>query len=74
MHKARLTSALVIAQIALSFLLLVCGGLFIRSFRKEQRANPGFQSDHVLLSSVDLFSAGYTWKTGLALQRALRYE
>lgn len=71
MHKARLTSALVIAQIALSFLLLVCGGLFIRSFRKAQDADPGFRADHVLLSSVDLFSAGYTGKTGLALQRAL---
>jgi hypothetical protein len=32
LHKARLGSSLVAAQIALSLLLLVCAGLFIRSF------------------------------------------
>jgi predicted permease len=70
-HKARLISILVIAQIALSFLLLICGGLFIRSFRNAQHANPGFDSSHVLLSTVDLFPAGYTKETGLAFQREL---
>jgi predicted permease len=70
-HKARLTSALVTVQIALSFLLLVCGGLFIRSFRNAQHADVGFQPDHVLLSSVDLFPAGYTAEMGLAFQREL---
>jgi predicted permease len=70
-HKARLTSALVVAQIALSFLLLICGGLFIRSFQKAQNADPGFSADHVLLSSVNLYPAGYTAETGLAFQREL---
>jgi len=70
-HKARLTSVLVIAQIALSFLLLICGGLFIRSFRKAQHADPGFRADHVLLSSIDLYPAGYTEQTGLAFQREM---
>ncbi len=71
MHKARLTSALVCAQIALSFLLLVSGGLFIRSFRHAQNADPGFRADHVLLSTVDLFPAGYTAEKGVAFQREL---
>lgn len=70
-HKARLTSALVVAQIALSFLLLICGGLFIRSFQKSQHADPGFKAGHVLLSSVNLFSAGYSKPQGLAFQREL---
>lgn len=70
-HKARLTSALVIAQIALSFLLLICGGLFIRSFQKAQHADPGFKADHVLLSSVNLYPAGYTPQTGMAFEREL---
>jgi putative ABC transport system permease protein len=69
--KARLITWLVVAQIALSFLLLVCGGLFIRSFRKAQHADPGFKGDHVLLSSIDLYPAGYTHDTGLAFQREL---
>ncbi|HEX4068385.1 MAG TPA: ABC transporter permease [Acidobacteriaceae bacterium] len=70
-HKARLITGLVVAQISLSFLLLVCGGLFIRSFRKAQQADPGFRGDHVLLSSIDLYPAGYTDQTGVAFQREL---
>jgi predicted permease len=70
-HKARLTSVLVTVQIALSFLLLVCGALFLRSFRNAQRADVGFKSDHVLLSSIDLFPAGYTTEKGLAFEREL---
>jgi predicted permease len=70
-HKARLTSALVVAQIALSFLLLICGGLFIRSFQKSQHADPGFGSNHVLLSSINLFPTGYNAQTGIMFQREL---
>ncbi len=70
-HKARLTSSLVIVQIALSFLLLICGGLFLRSFQKAQHADPGFSANHVLLASIDLFPAAYTADTGFAFQREL---
>ena len=54
LHKSRLTSSLVIAQIALSLILLTCAGLFFRSLDKAQRADPGFDSSHVLLASYDL--------------------
>jgi predicted permease len=70
-YKARLTSVLVIAQIALSFMLLICGGLFIRSFANAQKADPGFRADRVLLSSINLYPAGYTEATGWAFQREL---
>ena len=69
--KARLTSALVVAQISLSLLLLICAGLFIRSFVSAQRFNPGFNSDHVLLASYDLFSEGYTEAAGIQFNRQL---
>ena len=36
LHRARLASILVVAQISLSLFLLVCAGLFIRSFRAAQ--------------------------------------
>jgi predicted permease len=70
-HKARLTSGLVVVQIALSFLLLVCGGLFFRGFRNAEHANPGFDADHVLLSTINLFPVGYTADKGIAFQREL---
>jgi predicted permease len=59
LHKSRLTSSLVVAQIALSLLLLTCAGLFFRSLDKAQRADPGFDPNHVLLAYFDLSPMGY---------------
>ena len=70
-HKSRLTGALVVAQLALSLLLLVAAGLFIRGFRKAQSFDPGFNPDHVLVGSFDLFLAGYTMDRGFAFHRQL---
>ena len=70
-RKARLSRALVVMQIALSLLLLVCAGLFIRSFENAQHADMGFNPDHVLLATVDLFSAGYTKEQGIEFDRQL---
>jgi predicted permease len=67
--KARLASALVIAQVSLSLVLLICAGLFIRAFVSTQQFNPGFNPDHVLLTSYDLFPAGYTEASGIAFDR-----
>ncbi|HEY6290018.1 MAG TPA: ABC transporter permease, partial [Terriglobia bacterium] len=70
-HKARLTSALVVAQLAMSLLLLVSAGLFIRAFRRAQRLDPGFNANHVLIASYDLFPAGYTRDQGMKFHRQL---
>jgi len=70
-HKALLSSGLVVAQISLSLFLLVCAGLFIRSVQNARQFNPGFQPDHVLLVSYDLFPAGYTREDGIAFDRNL---
>jgi predicted permease len=69
LHKSRLTSGLVVAQIALSLLLLTCAGLFVRSLSKAQEADPGFDSSHMLLVTFDLHPMGYTDKTGTEFQR-----
>jgi predicted permease len=68
-HKGRLSSSLVVAQIALSLLLLVCAGLFTRSLGKAQESNPGFDPDHVLLASYELSPAGYSRATAVAFDR-----
>jgi predicted permease len=70
--KSRLNSVLVVAQISLSLLLLVCAGLFIRSFASARQFNPGFNPDHVLLASYDLFSAGYSAPAGIQFNRQLQ--
>jgi predicted permease len=70
-RKARLSSVLVVAQIALSLLLLVCSGLFIRSFAAAQKVDPGFDPHHVFLGSINLFPAGYNLKTGVEFERQL---
>src|SRR5579864_50135 len=52
--------ALVIGQVALSLLLLITAGLFIRSLGKAQQINLGFDPTNRLLASVNTFFAGYT--------------
>jgi len=69
--KARLSSILVVAQIAMSLLLLVCAGLFIRSFSVAQQFDPGFNPHNVLIDSYDLGGVGYDQKTGLEFHRQL---
>jgi predicted permease len=68
-QKVRLSSALVVAQIALSLLLLICAGLFTRSLRNAQRQDPGFDPHHVLLASYELGPAGYSEAQGIAFHR-----
>jgi predicted permease len=69
LHKGRLLSGLVVAQISLSLVLLVCAGLFTRSLQKAQQSDPGFEASHLLLASYELSPAGYTRATGVAFNR-----
>jgi predicted permease len=71
LHKSRLSGGLVVAQIALSLLLLACAGLFVRSLQKAQQADLGFDPNHVFLATYDLDPMGYTGKTGLEFHRQL---
>ncbi|MGH9682498.1 MAG: ABC transporter permease [Candidatus Acidiferrales bacterium] len=70
-RKGRLSGALAVAQIALSLILLICAGLFIRSFQLAQQFDPGFNPHHVLLASYNLFSDGYTKADGTEFDRQL---
>jgi putative ABC transport system permease protein len=46
--RRRLSSALVIAEVALAVVLLVGGGLMLKSFVQLLRVNPGFEPNQVL--------------------------
>jgi macrolide transport system ATP-binding/permease protein len=58
-RRLTLRNSLVVAQVALSLLVLVCGGLFIKSFRNAQKMDPGFTSKGVLLVSLNPQLVGY---------------
>jgi predicted permease len=49
----------VVAQVALSFLLLIGAGLFVRSLNNLLDVDTGFQTSHVLSFTVDLPGSGY---------------
>jgi predicted permease len=52
-------SSLVISQVAISVVVLIAGGLFVRSLQQVADARLGFRSDHLLLASLDLGLQGY---------------
>jgi predicted permease len=69
--KSRLRSSLVLVQVSLSFMLLVGAGLIIQSLQRIRTANPGFSTQGVLTTSVDLVAAGYDAQRAKTFQDAL---
>lgn len=67
-----LRRALVIGQLALSFLLLVSAGLLVQSVRNAQDADPGYNTRDVLTVILDLDLAGYAEPEGRAFVRQLQ--
>lgn len=57
--KSRIRSTMVLVQVALSFVLLVGGGLLLQSLHRLRTADPGFLTDNVVANAFDLVSAGY---------------
>jgi len=57
--KSWLRSGLVVLQVSLSFLLLVGTGLLMQSLQRIRNLNPGFSTQGVLFTAVDLRGAGY---------------
>jgi predicted permease len=57
--RALARSSLVLVQVSLSFVLLVGAGLLLQSLRGVTNTSPGFSTQGVLASWVDLVSAGY---------------
>jgi len=69
--RLRLRSAFLVGQVALSLLLAVTAGLFLRSLSRAAAIDPGFDATHVDAAMLDLSLAQYTDATGPALQRDL---
>jgi predicted permease len=60
-----------VAQVALSVLLLVAAGLFLRTLQRVRSADLGFEPRGVLVASMELFTSGYDRDRGLAFYREL---
>ncbi len=58
-RRVRLGDALVVAQVALSVVVLVGAGLLVRTLHKLQTLDPGFDTHNVLLFGIDPSLAGY---------------
>ena len=58
-HGSWIRSTLVLLQVALSFILLVAAGLLIQSLQRIRTASPGFSTQGVVVTAVNLFAAGY---------------
>jgi predicted permease len=58
-RRSWVRSTLVLMQISLSVVLLVGAGLLVQTLQAVRQANPGFTTDGVLTTSIDLFTAGY---------------
>ncbi|HEV8581219.1 MAG TPA: ABC transporter permease [Thermoanaerobaculia bacterium] len=71
-HRLRLRKVLVVAQTAVSLMLLVATGLFATSLIRSQSADPGFRVDHGLLLSVDVDMRNYSQDAGEAFYRQLQ--
>jgi predicted permease len=62
--RLRLRSAFVVFQVAMSLVLVVAAGLFLRALQRGSNIDPGFDDRNVEVISLDLSLARYNEQTG----------
>ena len=70
-RRSAMRSSLVIVQAALSLVLLVGAGLFVRSLDRARSVELGFLADEVLVVNLDVDGAGYSEEESLTLYEQL---
>ena len=68
-RRFNLRSALVIAQMALSLMLLIGAGLFLSSLRQAQKIDPGFDAEKILITTLNINLLRYTKPQGREFYR-----
>lgn len=67
-RRLRLRQTFVVAQVAMSVLLVVCGLLFTRSLINAGGVDPGFDVANVEVADIDFRLAGYEREAGALVQ------
>ena len=70
-RRSRLRNFFVVVQVSLSVLLLLGGGLFLRSLETAQQVDPGFTVNRVVLLPINLSLGGYKEEAGRELYRRI---
>jgi predicted permease len=70
-RRTPLRSILVVAQIALSLVLLIAAGLVVRALQQLQKIGPGFDTQNGLVMSFDIALQGYDQARGQQFHRQL---
>jgi predicted permease len=60
-HRLPLGRVLVMSQIALSLVLVVAAGVFVRTLRNLLDIDPGYEREHVITVRIDTRAAGYEY-------------
>jgi putative ABC transport system permease protein len=62
--RRKLSGVLIVAQVAISVVVLICAGLFLRSLNKALNIDPGFSTDNLVTMMLDPGSLGYDETAG----------
>jgi putative ABC transport system permease protein len=70
-RRYNLRSALVVSQVALSLVLLVASGLFLRNLREVQNVRPGYDVERLMSVQLPINLLRYTKTQGRAFYRTI---
>ena len=70
--RLRMRSAFIIAQVTVSLVLVIAGGLFVRALGRAASIDPGFDDRNVDVITLDLALTGYQQPDALAFADRLR--
>lgn len=73
-RKHWLRNGLVVSQVAFSAVVLIAGGLFVRSLQQAAQIDLGFNPENLALASIDLDLQGYAPEQGRAFLDELTAE
>jgi predicted permease len=71
-RRLSLRNLLVVSQVALCLIALIGAGLFLRSLRNAQEINPGFETEKMLVMSMNVGAQGYTQARGIEYYRQVQ--